>query len=106
MNVAEAREGRKDTGLCEIVAETELAEAFVCLRRGYPSCPLGEQAKGQEFRVAARIVTDTLVWRTLEEITEEEKGSFTVLMPWRAGLAFAPSYREHGIRNFYHVSAR
>ena len=92
---------------CTILPQTtSLHHAFSLLRKGYPDLPFSVQSHGKPFRSASRVITDALVQTTLEKLSTLPKNRIVVLMPWRAGLAFAEPFGEYGIDRFYHVSAR
>ncbi|PIP64990.1 uracil phosphoribosyltransferase [Candidatus Peregrinibacteria bacterium CG10_big_fil_rev_8_21_14_0_10_49_16] len=92
---------------CSILSRTpSLQQACALLRYGYPDLPCKEQTHGQPFRSAAQVITDTLAQKTMEELSGIPKKKIVLLMPWRAGLAFAESFRKQGIDRFYHISAR
>lgn len=84
----------------------ELQKSFNVLRRGYPKSPWNRQTKGKKFRKAAEGILKALALRTAEIIGSHNYARIIVLMPWRSGLAFGKSYRDLGVRRFYHLSSR
>lgn len=94
--------------LCEILVrdKPELQKNLNTLRKGYPESPWNMQTKGKKFRKAAENILKTLAKRTLKIIDNRDKKRIVILMPWRSGLAFGKSYRDCGIKRFYHLSSR
>lgn len=74
------------------------------LRRGYPAKPYNQQCRGPEFRKHSKIIINQLVKNTLSGI--KNKKQIVIVVPWRAGLVFAETYRKIGINKFYHLSSR
>src|SRR3990167_1700679 len=94
--------------LCEVIVTTrpELQNNFNILRRGYPKAPWSKQTKGNKFRKAAEDILKVLADRTMQIIGSNNKKRIVVLMPWRSGLAFDKSYRDAGVKRFYHLSSQ
>ncbi|MEM4641294.1 MAG: uracil phosphoribosyltransferase [Candidatus Pacearchaeota archaeon] len=104
LNQGSDREAILKSKACEIIKQTKkIFFAFRNLRRGYPKKPLSQQCKGKEFRKNAEIIIEAIAEKTLKGIKPEK---VVLVMPWRAGLAFAKSYMQKGVKNFYHLSAR
>lgn len=92
------------SGALELIEDAEpIRTAFADLRRGYPDKPYAEQCHGQEFRKQAGVIIDAIAGKTLQGLDPDE---VVVMMPWRAGLAFAESYLKLGVKQFYHISSR
>src|SRR3989338_2459847 len=94
--------------LCEIIValNPKLKKNFDILRRGYPNAPWSKQTKGKKFREAAEDILKVLADRTMQIIGSNNKKRIVVLMPWRSGLAFDKSYRDAGVKRFYHLSSQ
>lgn len=103
LNEGVAREAVIKNELCEIL---EPNPAFDNLRRGYPDKPFEERCSGKEFRENAEIILKELAKKTLENLEKPDLEKTVVLLPWRSGLAFAKSYIELEVNNFYHVSSK
>jgi uracil phosphoribosyltransferase len=87
----------------QITLSPELTQAFEKLRHGYPNLPLDQQTQGREFRTNSEKIIKQIVEETMENL---DPANVVVLMPWRAGLAFANAYRQKGVTRFFHVNAR
>lgn len=90
-------------GLQQIELSPQLIQAFAKLRFGYPELPYSEQTKGREFRQNADLIIDQIAEETMADLNPSE---VVVLMPWRAGLAFAQAYRKRGVTRFFHINAK
>ena len=86
----------------QITLTPELVKAFENLRHGYPDLPMEQQTQGHEFRLSSELITDEIAKKTLENL---DPSKVVVLMPWRAGLAFANAYKKLGVNRFYHLSS-
>jgi uracil phosphoribosyltransferase len=61
--------------------------------------------KPEDFRLASAGITRDLIHRAIAEF-DIPPAAATVLLPWRAGLAFADAAFSAGFREFYHFGAR
>ena len=95
-----------ENGLCDSLEQLEnVQKVFSRLRRGYPNLDYEKQCHGREFREQSNLIIGELVKETLKHVSGKEK-AVVLLMPWRAGLAFAESYKNAGFENFYHLSSK
>jgi len=74
------------------------------LRKGYPDLPYEEQCHGADFRENADKIAELIAKETLKTINSKERT--TILMPWRAGLIFGMPYKNNGVTDFAHISAK
>jgi uracil phosphoribosyltransferase len=56
-----------------------------------------------EFREASSHITDRLIGHVCQKFGIQSDA--TIVLPWRAGLAFADAAHNAGIRNWYHIGA-
>ncbi|MBI2121508.1 MAG: uracil phosphoribosyltransferase [Candidatus Sungbacteria bacterium] len=107
-----SRSRRRSNGVknnsCEVLIQNrpEFQKKFNILRKGYPKSPWRRQTKGKEFRKAAEGILKALASRTADITGVRSRARIIVLMPWRSGLAFGKSYRNLGVRRFYHLSSQ
>lgn len=93
-----------ESGMCEVIENTEaVIAAFNGIRKGYPESPTSEQCSGREFRDNSRLILDQIVGHTM---SGRDKDRIVALFPWRSGIAFAKSFSEQGVNNFYHLSSK
>lgn len=99
-NLFNGREIRRNDviHLCEFLQEERVDGALKVLRRGYPQLehPNVSECVGEEFRIQSDIVTGRLVERFFENLDSfgKENGRITVILPLRAGVAFAKHFLE------------
>lgn len=112
LNAGQNRAEILANGQCETIRMSEnIKNAFDALRRGYPDKAMEEQCQGTEFRENANKIIDAIVLKTMSSIAgptmrDLDVSKIVVVMPWRAGLAFAESYIKCGVTRFVHVSSR
>lgn len=86
----------------QIALTPEIIKAFETLRHGYPDLPMEEQTQGHQFRESSNLIIDQIAAKSLENL---DPAKVVVLMPWRAGLAFANAYKKRGVNRFFHVNS-